>query len=100
MPDSTEQNLDRPQQQPQPSTAAPVEDSVAGKIDHDVAFRPRTGRGQQSRPLQANAEDAQRRGPTALLEEEEEEEEAAQDAEARQLHPAKRRQLRNKAGLS
>ncbi len=97
MADSTEQKLDRPQQQ-QPSTAAPVEDSVAGKLDHDVAFRPRTGRGQQSRPLQANAEDVQHRGPTALLEEEEEE--AAQETEARQLHPAKRRQLRNKAGMS
>jgi len=50
--------------------------------------------------MQANAEDAQHRGPTALLEEEEDEEEAAQEAEARQLNPAKRRQLRNKAGTS
>ncbi len=99
MADSTEPNLDRPQQQ-QPSTAAPVDHSAAGKVDHDVAFRPRTGRGQQSRPMQANAEDAQHRGPTALLEEEEDEEEAAQEAEARQLNPAKRRQLRNKAGTS
>ena len=95
MADKVEQSRDRPDQA---AAGVPVQDSLPREtLGHDVAFRPRTGRGHQFRP-QADAEEVQHRGPTALLEEEAEEE-AAQETEARQLHPAKRRQLRNKASV-